>query len=413
MLVVVVFAVTRLGAGWVADHSTDVYEARTDPSFELANYRILASRMQDEGLWPYRDFDLEYPPGVLPLANLPYAITEDAFEEAYIVLSIAFDAAGLVAVYRIARRRSSWWGVVAWLVLLPLAGPISYTRQDMFVAAALAWALERAERGRWPAAGALLGLGAAIKLTPALLLPALVLIAPRRARALGAAVVAGGVFLVPFLRDLPELVDQVGTYHLDRGIHAESLWGAAAVSSHAWFGTSLEIVPAFGAYDIDATVAGSLKILANLAALGVLLDSALAAGWRVKRGDGEHLALHAFATMTLLVAVGRVFSPQYVVWLVAPLAVALGIAPRALRWSAACLAGAVVLTHAVYPIWFFDYFALRWWALAAADLRNVLLVVAGLLAARAAWRFRSDAPAVEEHQVLVPALADGAEGPDR
>ena len=93
-------------------------------------------------------------------------------------MSVAFDALGLLAVYRLARRRGSWWGVVAWLALLPLLGPVSYTRLDMAVAACLAWALERIEAGRWTTGGAVLGLGTAIKITPGLLLPAVVLASP-------------------------------------------------------------------------------------------------------------------------------------------------------------------------------------------------------------------------------------------
>jgi hypothetical protein len=288
---------------------------------------------------------------------------------------------------RLARRRAAWWGVVAWLGLLPLLGPVAYTRLDMAVAACIAWALERVEAGRWTTAGAWLGLGTAIKLTPGLLLPAIALAAPRRWKPLAAAVAVGAVFLVPFLGDLPDLSDQVAGYHLGRGVHAESLWGSLALVARVLFGVSVGIVGAFGAVDIVSSFDGSIKILTNVAALGVLADSALAATRRVRRGDGAHVVLVVGGALILLTAVGRVFSPQYLVWLVAAMAAGLAIAPRALRWAALLLALTNLLAHLIYPVWFYDYLAVKGWAVGVGTARNLALLGAGLLAVRAAWRY--------------------------
>jgi hypothetical protein len=392
--VVVAFAVSRLLIGWIADHPEDVYPSRSvDPSVDTGVYRAWAFRMQEGERRPYRDFELEYPPGALPVANLPYLVDGDDYQRTYIAQSIAFDALGLAAVYRVARRRRSWWGVGAWLVLVPLLGPVAYTRLDIVVAAALAWALERAVAGRWAASGAWLGLGAAVKLTPVLVLPAIALVSPRRWRPVATAAAVGVAFVLPFVADLPDLVDQVAGYHVDRGVHAESLWGSLALLARVVVDADVDVVSAFGAIDIHAAAADGLKTLSNIAAVGVLVDSAMTAHGRVRRGDGAHLAVVACATLTLLVAVGRVFSPQYLVWLVAPMAVALTVAPRAMRWPAGLLAASIALAHIVYPVFYNDYVLVRGWGVALGVGRNLCLLAAGLLAARASWRFADEAMA--------------------
>ena len=415
VIVAVAFAATRLLAGLVADHPEDVYpSSAVDPSVDTRVYEGWARQMQDDGRAPYDDFDVEYPPAALVVANAPYAVAPDDYQPAYILQSIAFDGLGLLAVYRLAKRRRSWWGVVAWLVLLPLLGPVAYTRLDMAVAAALAWVLERAEAGAWTAAGGWLGLGVAVKLTPVLVLPAIVLVAPRRWRPVAAAAVVGGAFVVPFLPHLGDLVDQVAGYHVDRGVHAESLWGSLALLARVFVDADVVVVSAFGAVDIHASNADSLKTLANIAAVGVLVDSGLTAHRRVRRGDGAHLALLVCGTLTLLVGVGRVFSPQYLVWLVAPLAAALTVAPRAMRWPALLLGAAVVLAHVVYPVLYDDYVTAQVGAVLIGVARNLAIVAAGLLAARAAWHHRpSGLPGAEEHEGVEPPLADALVGPHR
>jgi hypothetical protein len=419
LIVLVVFAATRGVAGYVAHHPEVYPDGSGDASSDVGIYQAWARQVQDEGLVPYRDFRVEYPPGSVAVADVPYRVTHEHYRVAFIVQSVALDALGLVAMCRLARRRRSWWGVVAWLALLPLLGPVAYTRLDMAVAACIAWALERVEARRWSAAGAWLGLGTAIKLTPGLLLPAIVLAAPKRWRPALAAVAVGGLFVLPFLRDLPDLYDQVAGYHLDRGVHAESLWGSLALSARVVFGMTAEVLPAFGAEDVLTPFDDSLKLLSNIAALGVLVDSLLAATRRVRRGDGAHVVLVVAGALTLLTAVGRVFSPQYLVWLVAVMAAALAVAPRALRWAALLLTVAVGLAHLVYPVWFSDYLNVEGWAVGVGVVRNLAMLGAGLLTVRVAWRYgRSGLPALEQHEVVEVAEADvlvgphGQEGPE-
>jgi hypothetical protein len=219
--------------------------------------------------------------------------------------------------------------------------------------------------------------------------------------------------VAPFVLDLPEMYDHVARYHLDRGVHAESLYGSAAMVARSVFDADIEVIGAFGAFDLDAKAGGPWKTVSNLAALGVLLDLMLTAATRVRRGDGAHLCVAVAGSLVLLTAVGRVFSPQYLVWLAGAMACGLCVAPRLLRWAAICLGASIALSGYFYPKLFFPYFALEGDALAVALARNVLLVAAGILGVRAAWRYRSDLPAVEEHEGVEPVLGHVPVGPDR
>jgi hypothetical protein len=395
--------VTRLLGGYIAGHP-DIYPSGSaDATREIAHYEQWAERMHDG--WPYRDFSIEYPPGALPFFSVPDLVDPFSYRTEFIVLCIALDAAGLVAIVRIARRTGHWWGVAAWLALLPALGPITYARYDLAVAVALAWALERALAGRWTAAGAWTGVGAAVKIVPTLLVPLLAATAPRRWRPVVAAGAVVAVSVAPFILDLGELYGDVIGFHTHRGIHAESLWGSFALLAHRFVDMGVEKVGAFGATDVEFRFAGAVQVLANLVSVAVVTAGTWLAWRRVRRGDGTHVVLVAAATLILVTAVGRVFSPQYLVWLVAVMAAGLSVAPQLLRAPAILLAVAVVLAHAVYPVAFYHYLELDAWALLLGAARGVALLGAGLLAAAAAWRYRP--PTARDSGEISPADVTG------
>jgi len=83
--------------------------------------------------------------------------------------------------------------------------------------------------------------------------------------------------------------------------------------------------------------------------------------------------LYGFAALLAFVTLGKVFSPQYVIWL-APFA--------ALAWvwgerAVALLVGAaIVLTHLEFPSRYFDLINVRTEVVLIVAARNALLVVA-------------------------------------
>ena len=155
---------------------------------------------------------------------------------------------------RIASRGGTWWGFWAWMVLVPLLGIVSYTRFDMVVAVALVWAIERAMAGKWKQVGALLGVGAAVKLVPFALVPLVFFVVPRGQRRgfLLATFAVIGLALAPFAFELGAMYNSVWQYHAERGVEAESLWGAGMMVARWVWSYPVPIVASHRAYDAQA-----------------------------------------------------------------------------------------------------------------------------------------------------------------
>ena len=401
---------------YVVEHP-DIYSVghheASDAGFDRGNYRLLSERYRDNGDLPYRDYALEYPPGAFGAALVPDLFGQPFdYGFRFVLFAIAVDAVGLVAVWRLARRTGVWWGVGAWLVLVPLVGPVTYSRLDIVVAAALAWALERAEAGAWGRSGVAFGVGAVSKLVPALLLPAAVLVAARRWRLVAGVAAVVALAVLPFTGHLGDLYHDVITYHRERPVHAESLWASLAFLLDRLGLAAPGIAFSYGAFNVTGTWASAFRGLADIAALGVLVDSVLQAKPSCAPGrrrpprppvGGHPDPAHRGRS-------GAV--PEYLVWLVALQAIGLCVAPRALAWSAAWMALAVGLTHLEYPVYFGDLMNRHAEAEYLLLARNLAILVSGLLAARVSWRYRSVAPVGEGGEEVEARLGDGGEGPD-
>jgi hypothetical protein len=219
------------------------------------------------------------------------------------------------------------------------------------------------------AAAAALGLGAALKLTPAALLPlALLLCADRWAalRGLAAFLLAAALPFLPALLASPRGVAALFDYHLARPLQLESVLATPFLALHLAGAGGPAVVSSFGSQNLAGPAAALVARLAPLltvAALGVALRLAWRARAALRRDPGQ-VALAALALLLALVATGKVLSPQYLVWLAPPLALA---APGRARLLALGLL-AMALTQAWFPA--------RYWALVALDRPALALVVA-------------------------------------
>jgi uncharacterized membrane protein (DUF373 family) len=322
---------------------------------------------------------------------VPRYLRAASYRTEFVIFMILFDAVGLWGLVRIARRTGSWWGAATWFVLVPALGPVAYTRFDIVVAVALVWAAERALAGRWGWTGVLIGAGAAVKLVPAVLLVVLFFVTPRdRRRALlggFAAVVA--VTLLPFLFVLPDVYKSVIAYHTGRGIQAESIWGAGLLVARRLIEYPVAIVASHRAWDASSALTSLLKTVSNVVCLAMVVAAFVMAS-RTKVGQiGRAMALQ-FGLLSLLVGFGRVYSPQYVIWLIALGAVAAACVPRRMLPAIAALAVTTLLAHIEFPIWFWDLlFYDKGGALAVLVARDLLTVAVGVLAW---WAWRAPEP---------------------
>jgi len=366
--------------------------------FELSDafyyYRWYVVRMA-EGLHPFRDFFIEYPPLFWPILLAPGTQLD---EQTYIIRFVALMMV-LVAVTCAVTALAAANGpslrrplivVAVFSGLTLLLGPIAANRYDPAVALVLAFVLLSMASRRWIAAAALIGVGFALKITPAILLPLVLILAPRKQtiRMVGGFAVTA---IVPFVgvvlaggNSLTNLT-QMFRYHLNRPLEIESLF-----ASVFWFGklfgiATVKVGQAAGSQVIvspAADLAATLSVGALLLALGAVLFLV----WRRRAVITSSASLQALAVLATLLAslVGsKVLSPQYFVWIVP--AVAIVALDR--RVLATLMALVLALTHVLFPA--------NYWQLADLQvpgaiwlvvLRNAILLAAFGLSLWYLWK---------------------------
>ena len=292
-------------------------------------------------------------------------------------------AAGVATSLAAMDSRSIWRpyivaGIFSALVLA--LGVISVNRYDAAVAFVLALALLFMVRSDWELAGIALGVGFALKITPAMLLPVVLLIAPIR-RAVRAFLGFTVTAIVPFLWVIAlggssaASLNQMLAYHLSRPLEIESVLATPLWISHLASNSSFTVGQAAGSQVIQTASADTIA-KASLYILAGALGATFWLVWRRRRAilaEPRFILMASLATMLASLVGSKVLSPQYFVWIIP--AVALVAVDR--KVLGAILGAALVLTQVLFPA--------NYWAFADSQLpgpimlvivRNVLVVVA-------------------------------------
>lgn len=381
---IVAFALSRLLAGAVADHPMAYGDPQVDPGNDVNTFADVARRALDEGERPYRDQGISYPPGALVVIDSPHVLAPAlgiTYRTAFIGVMVLVDALGALLLALLARRTGHWHGLIAWVLVVPLLGPVVYTRFDLLPAVLTIAALERAAAGRWRAAGAFLGASVFTKVYAVFLLPHAWIVSPRRRQVVVGAVLGAAITMVAFVPEFGDLVASLISDQGQRGLHWESTWGSLVLTAHA-FGYPATIVTQYGAVDIASSVSRAFTLTASLVSLAVVVLTARRCASEVRRGSAPGLAMAMFGTLALLLGLGSVYSPQYVVWILALGAAALALAPRRALPAASALLAVVVLSHLVYPVLWRGLADGAPLSLAVLLARNGLTIAVGALALR-------------------------------
>ncbi len=332
-------------------------EAVTD----IPLYRTYGERVAG-GLVPYRDFAFEYPPGALPFLVLPALVTDslEAYRAVFVaelavvgaLAVLAFDWA-LRSLGRHGRDRLVVLGVIA---LVPvLLGGVILTRFDLVPAALVALAAGLMATGRLRSAAFVVGVGIAVKLYPVVLLPLLTIAAWRRTGRREAVVVvalaaapAVAVY-VPFLiLGADGVLDSFGR-QLGRPLQIESLGAGVLLALHHAAGMPLEWSSGSGSQNLTGTTAGAVAVLQGVAQIAAL--ALVWVGFARGPASTERLLRYAAAALVAFVALSKVLSPQYLVWLVLLVPLVVGVRGRGAMWLTVL---ACSLTAAWFPAGYWD-----------------------------------------------------------
>jgi hypothetical protein len=347
---------------------------------------------------PYRDFHVEYPPAALVAFALPAAAsTGDRGYRIWFELLMGLCGAGiLVATAAVASRLGS--AVLPAVVfvgagILALA-PVTLGHFDLWPALLLSAALAALLHGRRGASGVLLGVAVAAKVYPVVAAPLVVAwlwrTHGRRAalRWTAVAVAAAAACFLPFFALAPHGVVSSITGQANRPLQLESSASAALLALHQVAGLALGVAFSHSSANLGGRSGDAAATLTTVAELATL--AALLVGFARARRSERDIVLAALAAVLAFVALGKVFSPQFLLWLV-PLA---PLAGGALAVTASALVGsAVILTRLYFPGRWHDlilFEALPTWLLVARDL--VLLALLALLVAWAVRRPTATSP---------------------
>ena len=389
----------------------------------------------DDGNVPYRDFAIEYPPLALAPILLPFYLSKPlvlwfnfgprgaflAFEAAFAVETWLLAVAGGAIVWRLmdyvlpaAGRGERLRRLAVYVVAYPLLGQLVSRRLDLLPAVMVVLALWLWLRGREGWGWLALAVGVAVKLFPIVVAPLFALDLLAR-RGWGATLRGGLWFIVacvalflPAALVSPGGLWNVFSYHAARGMQLESMYANGLLLFNRFTDLQVGVAKAFGAYEAISgwtsrlRVASALLQLAGLAAVYGLYAWRRpfpGAPFRGGRGsgacfatrlysppatgessaEGPLLVLAAALAITVFIAAGKVFSPQYLAWLI-PLVV---LAPGGAGWRLVRVFLAVLaLTQVMYPYGYHELIIRSGIGLALLTARNIVfLVFLGLLAA--------------------------------
>jgi Glycosyltransferase family 87 len=362
-----------------------------------------------DGKVPYRDFELEYPPGALPVFALP-GLAEPGrnqnvsagFRRSFETLMWLCGAAALAAMAVILRtlRRSAEnvWAALCFAAIAPLLlGSVILSRFDLWPAAVVTGALAALVSGRPRLGHALLGLGVAAKLYPAVFVPLGIAFAWKRAgrrEALNCLTLALGVVaavFAPFVILAPGGVWHSLSVQLTRPLQVESLGSALLLVGHHLFGLGVTGETSHGSQNLAGHTADSLAVISTVLQASVLIWiwAAFARG----RGDAEALVRSTAAALCVFVAFGKVLSPQFMIWLIPVVPLVRG---RRGVGASALLGFALVLTQIWFPFRYFrlalDFEAGLSGVLLARDLTLVALVAVLVVTLRRTTATRQESP---------------------
>ena len=345
----------------------------------------------------------EYPTPVVWILWLPYGASfgsRAGYLVAFVIFMLALDAVFCYSLWRASGRRHES-GVDFWLIFVPLIGPLAYLRFDMLPAVLAGGALLAARRKPW-VTGALTGLGAAIKLWPALLIGAFLSYrSDRRPAGVAFVVVGFGLALISLIfGGWPRLISPL-TWQSERGLQIESIWAtplmlARAARPDQWI-VDMSQYQAYEIFGPGVDVWVMISSVVTVLGLAMIILLTIRA-FRHNGSTPTAIGFVVLATVAIMTITNKTLSPQYLLWVGGPMAALLAHRPQAtldeqpainrIAGQALILA---LLTQLVYPLFYDSYLGHHGHAMiivstAVTAIRNLALVVFTVEVCRLAWR---------------------------
>jgi hypothetical protein len=368
------------------------------------------------GREPYRNFTPEYPPLALWLVSPPalhllgtrlgFIVYQRRFALEMFLLSLLTVGIIVAASARLwpDRPRKSLLAAVSAALFVLAIGPLIENRFDVGVALVTALALYALAKRHVVLAGLCIGVGFAFKVTPALLLPLVVLVAGwnRKTLAVLALFAAGAVApFLPYLNAIPGL-RQMFFYQTNRPLEFESVLGLPSILDHLISGAALGRGVSHHSWSMLAPWADTAAKLSTplVGAALTIVVLLLIRRRETLRQMPRSLALASVALYLAFLCFDKVLSPQYMIWLL-PAAALLLLDDL---WLGGLVLVSTALTQMEFPVLWSGILQLQAGDLAWLCARNILLLASFGLSLWRLWRLPAweSAPAARE---LTPTLS--------
>lgn len=346
--------------------------------------------------WPYKDVRVEYPP-LAYAATLPPALVSfdyRPYRYAFAGYMLLLHALNLWLCARLLRSHAPSPSKIAWasLAFCAALGTVFVTRMDHVVVTStllVVWAYSEAQRGegrarvRWAAAcGALTALGVLVKLVPGLAGAAAVVLwlrsgAADRVRLSAVCVLVGALVFALVNLTMYQLAGPsyaaTFRYHALRGVQIESTY-AGLIMLLRPFGFAMSVDESFGSTNLASAATELVKHLSTGLLVGV---SAYLLVFRRFASDARGALLAICALLLTFMLTHRVFSPQYLIWVAAPLCVLYAehtVTKRGYSVFIAC----VLISQLIFPRGYPLLKAFHPLGIFLLDVRNLSLIGFGI-----------------------------------
>jgi hypothetical protein len=186
------------------------------------------------------------------------------------------------------------------------------------------------------------------------------------------------VCVVPFVAASPSGVSNVLERQVERPLQLETLGASLLIAVHHVAGLTLGIESSYGSINLGGSKAAAVSAVQSLLLLVVLV--AVWLPFAKSRADADALVVGCATVVTALILLGKVLSPQFLIWAV-PLV--LLVRGRSGVIASALLASACVATQLVFPSRYLDLIALDPVPSGILIVRNLLLAALLIVLLRA------------------------------
>lgn len=365
----------------------EVYTDWHDDSVEI--YYQYSTRWLNGDI-PYGDFAMEYPPLALLAFSLPHLLaagqdlTLQEYTRFFLLENILISLVLALIMLRVAQAwkpgpRQKVKSMALLTVALVIGAPILAWRFDLFPALLTLLGLYLLIANKPTAAGFSLGVAVGVKLYPLVILPVMGIywLAKRDWASLRRFIFGGALSLIaiaPFYFLSPESFFSFLSYHQQRGLEVESLSsGLILLGKTMGFG-SAQIVHNYSAFHLASPYAEiALRWLPyiTLASFAILLASCYAHFKKVSAPQGpipiDSLLAYTVIALLAFIATNKVFSPQYLIWV-------LPFLPLLRLRYASLLLVIFSLTTMLFPAGFESLLEMQSHGVLLLNLRNGLLV---------------------------------------